>query len=107
MISTHILDLNLGTPACGVTVSLEKEVDTGWELVKVDETDADGRIVYSNSAETGIFKLSFQIEDYFEENKQEAFFLEAPIIFEIKDTTRKYHIPLLLSPYGFSTYRGS
>ncbi len=107
MISTHILDLNLGTPASGVTVSLEKEVDEGWELVKVDETNTDGRIVYENPAEPGIYKLSFQIEDYFIENKQTAFFLEAPIIFEIKDTNRKYHIPLLLSPYGFSTYRGS
>lgn len=102
MISTHILDLNLGKPASGIEVSLELLIaaDT-WKNVATEKTNNDGRIAFANPADTGTYRLVFEIE------KLSSFFTVAPVTFKITDTSRKYHIPLLLSPFGYSTYRGS
>lgn len=107
MISTHILDINIGTPAKDVQVILEKYNGSLWSLVKQDKTNSDGRIVFDCPFEAGQYRLSFQIEDYFKGQKLESFFLSIPVAFNITDTNRKYHVPLLLSPFGYSTYRGS
>jgi 5-hydroxyisourate hydrolase len=107
MISTHILDTSLGHPATGVAVRLEKYVGNSWELISEEKTDNDGRIAFKCPEAAGTYKLVFLIEDYFSKNKIKPFFLRAPVVFEIQDTKRKYHIPLLLNPYGYSTYRGS
>lgn len=103
MISTHILDLATGQPAAGVQVTLEKD---GAPL-KADTTNADGRIAFQVAYEPGTYRLTFGVAEYARRQGMPPFFLDVPITFEVTDTTRKYHVPLLLSPYGFSTYRGS
>lgn len=107
MISTHILDTSLGHPAQGVTVELEKQQGEAWVKLGSEQTNSDGRIAFPCRAEPGHYRLTFQIEPYFTRNKLTPFFTLAPVQFRITDTARKYHIPLLLNPYGFSTYRGS
>lgn len=107
MISTHILDINLGTPAKDVAVILEKQKGNDWTLIKQDKTNADGRIQFDCPYEGGSYRLTFQIESYFKKQNLSPFFLSIPIAFNITDSQRKYHIPLLLSPFGYSTYRGS
>ncbi len=107
MISTHILDLQTGQPAENVTVILEKENNTVWSVLSDQKTNSDGRIKFDVSTEAGVYRLQFKISDYLKANGSEPFFIEAPVTFEINDTTRNYHVPLLLSPYGYSTYRGS
>ncbi len=107
MISTHILDLNSGLPAKDVAVQLEKQSGDTWKLIADERTNGDGRIAFNCSAEAGIYRLTFQLEEYLQKNKLAPFFVVAPVTFNISDTKRKYHIPLLLSPFGYSTYRGS
>lgn len=105
MISTHILDTTKGHPAKSVPVTLEKLDNGQWKEIGKDSTNADGRIVFDCEKVAGDYRLTFFIEDYFK--GEEHFFLNTTIPFRIKDTNRKYHVPLLLNPYGHSTYRGS
>jgi len=105
MISTHILDTSLGLPAANVPVVLEKKSGANWQKVGEGKTNADGRHAFECPFETGDYRITFLIEDYF--SGRESFFLNTPILFRVKDTARKYHVPLLLNPYGLSTYRGS
>ena len=105
MISTHILDTSRGMPAADVKVTLEQKSGTSWKEIGTDKTNADGRIVFNCPKEAGEYKLTFFIEDYFK--AEDHFFLNTPIIFRVKNTERKYHVPLLLNPFGLSTYRGS
>ncbi len=105
MISTHILDTTKGPPASGVTVLLEQKNNNDWKEIGTDKTNTDGRIVFNCPKEQGIYRLTFMIEEYYK--NEEHFFLNTPIVFQIKNTERKYHVPLLLNPYGYSTYRGS
>lgn len=107
MISTHVLDTHLGHPATGIAVRLEKMDGVEWKDLGTKKTNEDGRISYNCPHEEGIYKLIFTVEDYYKKNKQEFFFSKIPIIFKITDTERKYHVPILLSPYGYTTYRGS
>ncbi len=107
MISTHILDINLGLPAFDVLVTLEKQNSARWTMIKKEKTNLDGRINFDCPCEAGQYQLTFQIEDYFKRLNQESFFLTVPVAFQIRDIKRKYHIPLLLSPFGYNTYRGS
>ncbi len=107
MISTHILDINLGSPAADVLVTLEKQNSAQWSLVKREKTNSDGRINFDCPYEAGQYRLTFQIEDYYKRLKQDSFFLAVPVAFQISDIKRKYHVPLLLSPFGYNTYRGS
>ena len=105
MISTHILDTTKGAPASGVTVKLDKLHENTWAEISTDQTNPDGRIVFNCPNEAGTYRLTFMIETYY--RHEEHFFMNTPIIFQIKNTNRKYHVPLLLNPYGYSTYRGS
>lgn len=107
MISTHILDTSLGMPAKDVRVVLEKYDGSSWKVLFEDKTNADGRIAFATASVAGDYRLTFDTVDYFKKNKQESFFLDTPVAFKITDTNRKYHVPLLLNPYGYSTYRGS
>lgn len=107
MISTHILDLSSGQPAAAVEVELEVKSSSGWTTLKKDVTNKDGRISFDVAAQEGIYRLNFITEDYLRKNKRDVFFLSTPVTFQINDTSRKYHIPLLLNTYGYSTYRGS
>ena len=105
MISTHILDTTKGVAAQGVKVILSKKVDDLWQELVRGETNADGRFVFENEKVAGDYQIEFIIEDYFK--GEEHFFLNTPVRFKISNLDRKYHVPLLLNPYGFSTYRGT
>ncbi len=107
MISTHILDLQSGLPAAGVSVVLSKKAGAQWSEIQTSATNADGRIVFQTLNEGGTYQLNFKIEDYLKKQSIKPFFLDTQVNFQITDTNRKYHVPLLLSPFGFSTYRGS
>lgn len=106
MISTHILDTSLGNPAKGVKVTLEKLNDK-WEEIASGVTNDDGRFVFDIPYVEGKYKINFFTTQYFKDNNTQCFFLDTPVAFNITDTNRKYHVPLLLNPYGYSTYRGS
>jgi 5-hydroxyisourate hydrolase len=108
-ISTHVLDLASGDPAPGVGVALFRLTDDGRpELVSELETDADGRIgdlLDGQELTEGDYQLAFDVGGYADD--PDAFFQSAAYALRVTDTERTYHVPLLLSPYGMSTYRGS
>ena len=108
-ISTHVLDLASGEPAAGVGVALFRLDDSGApELVSELRTDADGRIrdlLDGGELDAGDYQLAFDVGGYADE--PDAFFQSAAVALRITDAGRSYHVPLLLSPYGMSTYRGS
>jgi 5-hydroxyisourate hydrolase len=108
-ISTHVLDLATGQPAPGVGVALFRlDADGSPELVSELQTDDDGRIgdlLDGAELEEGDYQLAFDVGGYADD--PEAFFQSAALALRIGDTGRSYHVPLLLSPYGMSTYRGS
>lgn len=109
-ITTHVLDTALGKPAPGIFVELQKRSDGGWQTIGNGHTNSDGRIADllddHTVLEAGNYLIHFALRDYFESKDLPCFYPEANIIFEINDG-QHYHIPLLLSPYGYSTYRGS
>lgn len=105
MISTHILDTTKGSAAMGVTVTLEQKNNENWREIGTDKTNSDGRIVFNCPKKHGIYRLTFNVEEYYK--SEEHFFLNTPVVFQVKNTERKYHVPLLLNPYGYSTYRGT
>jgi 5-hydroxyisourate hydrolase len=113
MISTHVLDTSKGLPASGISVKLQKTTGThfdslsSWENVAQGITNADGRINFDCEKNPGIYKLTFELEDYLKSDHSDFFFIQAPVIFKIENVNRKYHVPLLLNPFGYSTYRGS
>jgi 5-hydroxyisourate hydrolase len=103
-ISTHVLDTSRGRPAASVPVTLDIERG-GWDVVAMGRTDADGRLrLVADAPEPGTYRITFATGEYF---SGETFFPEVSIVFTIKDAAQHYHVPLLLSPYGYSTYRGS
>lgn len=108
MITTHVLDVSRGRPASGVPVLLEMRSEAGWEKLGLAETDGDGRVRQLGlPPAAGIYRITFQLEAYFQAQQVEGFYPEAAIVFHVRDAGQHYHVPLLLSPYGYSTYRGS
>ncbi|WP_230354237.1 hydroxyisourate hydrolase [Lelliottia sp. WAP21] len=110
-LSVHILNQQTGLPSPGVTVTLEKQQQNNWTSVASGKTDADGRIksLYPQDQDMlpGVYKVTFKTHDYFQSQKLESFFPEIPVQFTVTRTNEKLHIPLLLSQYGYSTYKGS
>jgi len=110
-ITTHVLDTSRCRPAAGLPVTLEVEAAGGWILLAKGTTNADGRISDLLSDETvieaGVYRLIFDTSTYFTSNNVEAFYPEVTVVFRIENTGQHYHVPLLLSPFGYSTYRGS
>ena len=109
-ISTHVLDISRGKPASGVPVTLEKKEAAGYLALHSGTTDADGRIkdlVREGELVAGTYRVTFDTGAYFSSTGVEGFYPEASIVFVVRDPRAHYHVPLLLSPYGFSTYRGS
>ena len=111
-ISTHVLDTSTGRPAEGIRVTLER-LD-GSEVVAVDGpgvTDADGRLrdllPAGDRISEGTYRLRFDVESYFARDGRAAFYPEVIVIFRVGRTDEHYHVPVLLSPFGYSTYRGS
>ena len=103
MITTHVLDTAQGKPASGIPVRLELREPGGWTLVGQGKTDADGRLrtLVQGALRAGLYRLTFETRSH------SAFFPEVSIVFEVADSAAHYHLPLLLSPFGYSTYRGS
>jgi 5-hydroxyisourate hydrolase len=110
-ISTHVLDISAGKPAAGVPVTLEVEANGGrWKELSRGQTDADGRLRFATSPESvaeGIYRLTFETRAYFQARKIEGLYPQVCVVFQVRNAKERYHIPLLLSPYGYSTYRGS
>jgi 5-hydroxyisourate hydrolase len=106
-ITTHILDTSRGKPATGVPVILYKQHDDYWDVVAANTTDKNGRIAefadQNGQLSSGVYKLKFEVKEYFE---GDAFFPFVEVVFNVSKGEH-YHVPLLLSPFGYSTYRGS
>ena len=100
-VSTHVLDAVRGSPAVGVAVTLSSATD---QVLAVGVTDADGRMaVLAGDLDPGVYRLRFEVEPYL----GETFYPEVVIAFRVRAAAAHHHVPLLLSPYAYSTYRGS
>ena len=110
-LSVHILNQQTGLPSQGVQVELDKQQGSSWQHIASGKTDADGRIktLYprADNMEPGFYKVTFKTGEYFKINNMSTFFPVIPVIFNVTKQNQKLHIPLLLSQYGYSTYRGS
>ena len=111
-ISTHVLDISRGGPANGVHVRLDfQNIDESWSQLAEAWTDEDGRVkpffLVATVLSAGSYRLVFDTESYFSAYDIESFYPQVIVTFKIGDSPQHYHVPLLLSPYGYSTYRGS
>jgi 5-hydroxyisourate hydrolase len=111
-ITTHILDTSTGRPASGVSVALEQETtESGWQIVAKGLTDDDGRLRLMQETDElfmlGHYRLSFDTGVYFAAAGVESFYPQISVTFTVRDPAAHYHVPLLVSPFGYSTYRGS
>lgn len=110
-ITTHVLDTSRGRPARGVPVRLDRREGDLWSELGRGETDVDGRaralLPSGHVLAAGIYRLTFDTAAYFAGLGLEGFYPEAAIVFTVRDAGEHHHVPLLLSPFGYSTYRGS
>ena len=109
-ITTHILDISAGRPAEGVTVTLERSSGSTWSLLGTELTNGDGRctgLMEVGSLAAGVYRIAFDTGGYFGRSGQATFYPKVEIVFEVTQADEHYHVPLLLSPFGYSTYRGS
>jgi 5-hydroxyisourate hydrolase len=110
-ISTHVLDTARGLPAQGIRVTLQRHAGPDkWDVIALGNTNADGRIPdfvpQDMSLVAGLYRMRFDVAAYFSEHKTKAFYPYIEVVFDLA-ADGHYHVPLLLSPWGFSTYRGS
>jgi len=109
-ISTHVLDASLGTPAAGISVTLSR-LAAGWLDVESGVTDPDGRHRFVADTPAGTYCLTFATGAYFAARAVATFYPEVSVTFTVTEPadgdTRHFHVPLLLSPFAYSTYRGS
>jgi 5-hydroxyisourate hydrolase len=108
-ITTHVLDTARGKPAVGIPVRLHMHTGGEWQELGRGTTNQDGRITdlfTDGKLSAGKYRLTFETGNYLSSSGK-PFFPEVSIVFDIHDTAEHYHVPLLLSPYGYSTYRGS
>jgi 5-hydroxyisourate hydrolase len=110
-VSTHILDAVAGGPAAGVSVSLSvRDPGGSWLLAEAGVTDADGRLRFASETAGGVYRLTFATGLYFANRGMATFYPEVVITFStvtLDGASGHHHVPLLLSPYSYSTYRGS
>ena len=110
-LSSHILDVSKGMPAPGVTIKLEKynEKTKVWSQVDEKVTDKSGRVhnfLPNDKSNLGIYKLTYMTSDYFKKMNEKSFYPWVEVVFQLKDSEH-YHVPITLSAYGYSTYRGN
>ena len=109
-VSTHVLDTSIGRPAAAVAVRLQRHEGAAWIEISRAVTNEDGRVTALLPAKMtstpGSYRLTFDIASYFQRRGVESFYREVTIDFMIKDDAH-YHVPLLVSPHGYTTYRGS
>ncbi|XP_055526153.1 5-hydroxyisourate hydrolase [Wyeomyia smithii] len=112
-LSTHILDTSLGRPAPDVAITLYRQVSSPcWTKEGEGRTDSDGRFRGffaddSTKFQVGVYKLRFEVGQYYKQCQIDTLYPYVEIVFTVSDASQHYHIPLLLSPFGYSTYRGS
>jgi 5-hydroxyisourate hydrolase len=111
-ITTHVLDTAKGRPAAGVPVRLDRrKADGSWETVGRGVTNSDGRaaelLPEAPRPGTGLYRMCFDTAAYFQQHKLEGFYPYVEVVFELTKPGEHHHVPLLLSPFGYSTYRGS
>mmetsp|Transcript_1272 Transcript_1272/g.3126 ORF Transcript_1272/g.3126 Transcript_1272/m.3126 type:complete len:124 (-) Transcript_1272:266-637(-) len=117
-ITTHILDTSTGQPASGLSLKLSRKIgekEDGsfeWDLVATQVTNSDGRLnsplLKDSALEAGhVYEIHFDTAAYFKAQGRKCFYPYVKIVFEIEDPSAHYHVPLLISPYGQMTYRGS
>jgi 5-hydroxyisourate hydrolase len=110
-ISTHILDTSLGSPAEDVPTSLSRMTDGGWRPINSTSTDADGRCKHllpqDQALQRGTYRIHFETARYYKEQGLRGLYPYVDIVFEVQDEDHHYHIPLLLTANGYTTYRGS
>ena len=109
-ITTHVLDTHLGKPAIGMAVTLEKQVGENWTQIASGQTNQDGRILdwlEGQEREAGVYKISFATDPYLEQQGLICFDPSVSFEFRIENPEQHYHVPLLISAHGMSTYRGS
>lgn len=108
-ITTHVLDTSLGKPAIGLSVKLSVREGAQWRPLGVSSTDADGRVRQFSSEALGAnsYQLTFETAAYFRTTQREAFFERVTLEFSVASGADHYHVPLLLSPFGYTTYRGT
>lgn len=107
-VTTHVLDTARGMPAAGIPVALERHADGAWHRVADATTDADGRAgpFGDEPLDPGRYRLTFDTDAYAAQRGERAFFPEVSIVVEVTGADH-FHVPLLLSPFAYSTYRGS
>jgi 5-hydroxyisourate hydrolase len=110
-ITTHVLDTSAGRPAAGVRVSLQVRREDGWEGVGSGATDGDGRLrdllPDGVVVGAGTYRLTFDTGAYFAGRSVRGFYPEVTVVFDVTEPGEHHHVPLLLSPFGYTTYRGS
>jgi 5-hydroxyisourate hydrolase len=109
-LSTHVLDATTGRPAAGVAIALERRGPGGWSPTGGGQTDADGRLKLDGGMrgfEPGVYRITFGSGAYFEARGTPSFYPEVTVTFAVTGQGQHYHVPLLLSPFAYSTYRGS
>lgn len=117
-ITSHILDTTLGKPAQGVALHLEKKQpvqghtsSSQWVALGHGQTNADGRVETllptNHVLQSGVYRITFDVAAYFRASNTKAFYPEVTIVFEVERPEEHYHVPLLINPYAYSTYRGS
>jgi len=110
-LSVHILDLQSGQPTAGVNVTLEERDGQQWRTLSQGTTDTQGRVraLYPAGKQitAGAYRIVFKTGEHYARLRQPTFFDQIPVEFKVDNTAQHYHIPLLLSPYGYSTYRGN
>jgi 2-oxo-4-hydroxy-4-carboxy-5-ureidoimidazoline decarboxylase len=109
-VSTHVLDATTGQPAAGVAVRLDRQDGPGWTPVGAGVTGADGRLrdwLPAGAVRAGVHRLAFDTGGWFAGQHRPTFYPEVVVVFSIADPAEHHHVPLLLSPFGYSTYRGS
>lgn len=110
-LSVHVLNLENSLPSPDVNVTLEEQKNGQWVQISQAKTNEQGRITAlfpeDQKFKNTIYKVTFKTGEWFKKNQQNTFFPEVPVIFQTDGSVNHYHIPLLLSPYGYSTYRGN
>ncbi|XP_032469292.1 5-hydroxyisourate hydrolase-like isoform X1 [Phocoena sinus] len=111
-LTTHVLDTASGLPAEGLCLRLSRLEDHGqqWTELRKSYTDPDGRcpgLLLPGQMKAGTYKLSFDTEGYWQKRGQESFYPYVEVVFTVTNETHKFHVPLLLSPWSYTTYRGS
>ena len=110
-ISTHVLNTSSGRPAAQVAVALQRQAGKAWKSVGAERTDAQGRAANlyppEEPLQAGTYRLVYETRKYFKDQGVQTFFPTVEVVFEIEKTGEHYHVPVLVSPFGYSTYRGS